>query len=66
MANLIAWPVGWFVMNGWLRNFAYRISIGWGVFLLAGALAFGIALLTVSFHAFLAATANPADALRYE
>ena len=66
LANLIAWPIGWFVMNKWLQNFAYRTSIGWWIFFLAGALAFGIALITVSVQAIRAATSNPVDALRYE
>ena len=66
LANFIAWPVAWYVMNMWLQNFAYRIHIGWGTFFLAGALAVAIALITVSFQAFRAATANPVDSLRYE
>jgi len=66
VANLIAWPVSWFVMTRWLQNFAYRASVDWWVFVLAGGLAFGIALVTVSFRTVRSATANPADALRYE
>jgi ABC-type antimicrobial peptide transport system permease subunit len=66
LANFIAWPVAWYAMNKWLQNFAYRIHTGWGTFCLAGALALGIALFTVSFQAFRAATANPVDSLRYE
>jgi putative ABC transport system permease protein len=66
LANLIAWPISWFVMNAWLQNFAYRTSVEWWVFVLAGALAFGIALFTISFRTIRSAAANPADALRYE
>jgi len=66
LANLIAWPVSWFAMNTWLRNFAYRTSVEWWVFILAGALAFGIALVTISFRTVRASTSNPANALRYE
>jgi putative ABC transport system permease protein len=66
LANLIAWPVAYFVMNKWLQNFAYRIDIGWWVFALAGGLALLIALLTVSTQAIKAALANPVEALRYE
>ncbi len=66
LANLIAWPVAYFVMNKWLQDFAYRIDIGWWVFALAGGLAFLIALLTVSTQAIKAALANPVEALRYE
>jgi putative ABC transport system permease protein len=65
-ANLIAWPLGYFVMNEWLQNFAYRINIGWWVFVLAGGSALLIALLTVSTQALKAALANPVEALRYE
>jgi putative ABC transport system permease protein len=49
-----------------LNDFAYRIDIGWWVFVLAGALAVLIALLTVCTHAIKAALANPVDSLRYE
>jgi len=66
LANLIAWPVSWFAMNSWLRNFAYRTAVEWWIFVLAGAIAFGIALITVSFQTVRAATSNPVHALRYE
>lgn len=66
LANLIAWPIAWYATNGWLQNFAYRIDLGWSVFLLAATLALTIALLTVSAQALKAAWANPAEALRYE
>jgi len=66
VANVIAWPVAWFVMNRWLENFAYRIDLGLGTFLLAGLLVLVIALATVSVQAVKVATANPVDALRYE
>lgn len=66
IANFIAWPVAYIVMNNWLQDFAYRIAIGWWVFALAGGLALLIALLTVSFQAIKAALANPVEALRYE
>lgn len=66
LANLIAWPVAWFTMNKWLQNFAYRIDVGWSLFLLAGGLALVIALLTVSIQAIKAALANPVESLRYE
>jgi len=66
IANLIAWPLAYFVMNRWLQDFAYRIEIGWWVFALAGGLALLIALLTVSTQAIKAALANPVEALRYE
>jgi len=66
LANLIAWPIAYYAMDRWLQNFAYRIGIGLWTFLLAGTLALGIALLTVSYHAIRAATTNPVEALRYE
>ena len=66
IANLISWPVVFWVMRLWLRNFAYRIDPGIGVFILCGLLALGIALVTVSYQAIRAACANPVDALRYE
>jgi putative ABC transport system permease protein len=66
VANLFARPAAYFFMRNWLQNFAYRIHTGWGTFFLAGALALAIALFTVSIRAFRAATANPADSLRYE
>jgi putative ABC transport system permease protein len=53
-------------MHKWLEEFAYRISINWWVFILAGALAILIALLTVSFQAIKAAIANPVRSLRSE
>ncbi len=66
IANIIAWPVSYYAMNRWLQNFAYRISIGPWVFLLAAFIALGIALLTVSFQSVRAALASPVDSLRYE
>jgi putative ABC transport system permease protein len=66
IANIIAWPVSYYFINGWLQDFAYRIELGWGVFVLAGALALVIALLTVSAQTVKAALANPVEALKYE
>jgi putative ABC transport system permease protein len=66
IAFLIATPLGYFAMQRWLQNFAYRIDIGWWIFALAGGLALLIALLTVSAQAIKAALANPVEALRYE
>ncbi|MBN2411179.1 ABC transporter permease, partial [candidate division KSB1 bacterium] len=65
-ANLIAWPVAWFVCNNWLQNFAYRINIELWVFIVAGFLAFVIAFITVAFQTVKAAMANPVEVLRYE
>jgi putative ABC transport system permease protein len=61
---LIASPIAWYAMNKWLQDFAYKISIEWWVFALAGGLATGIALLTISFQSVKAAVANPVKSLR--
>lgn len=66
LANLIGWPIAYLVISRWLQRFAYRIEVDLGVFLLAALLALLIALVTVSFQAMRAATANPVRALRYE
>jgi len=63
---VIAMPVAGYFMNKWLTGFAYRISIEWWIFLLAGVLALLIALITVSFQAIKAAVANPVKSLRTE
>jgi putative ABC transport system permease protein len=65
-SNVIAWPVAYYIMNKWLHDYAYRIDIGLGVFVVAGGIALVIALATVSFQAIKAATANPVESLRYE
>jgi hypothetical protein len=66
LANLIAWPIAYFLMKRMLNNYAYRTSITVWIFVIAGMLAYGIALLTVSYQAFKAARTDPARALRYE
>jgi putative ABC transport system permease protein len=66
IANLVAWPVGWFFMRRWLEGFAYHVDLGPLAFLLASGLALVIALVTVTGHALLVARAKPVEALRYE
>jgi putative ABC transport system permease protein len=66
VANLIAWPVAWWVMRDWLNSFDARIALGPTPFLLAGLLALAIAIGTIAGHAFKVARANPIHALRYE
>jgi len=66
IAIMIASPVAWYFMNQWLRDFAYRINISWGIFLLAALLSVFIALVTISFQAIKAAIANPVKSLRTE
>jgi putative ABC transport system permease protein len=66
VANLVAWPLAYFLMHRWLQNFAYRIDIRFWIFMLSASSAFGIALLTISFQTLKAALADPVDSLRYE
>ena len=66
IANLIAWPVSYFLMKSWLQNFAYRTTISIWTFLLAGLMSTVIALMTVSYQSIKAATTKPVKALRYE
>jgi putative ABC transport system permease protein len=66
VANLIAWPVAWWVMRDWLDDFEARIDLGPAPFVLAGALALAIALGTIAGHAIKVARSNPIHALRYE
>lgn len=63
---LVASPVAWYFLNKWLEDFAYRINIGWWVFIAAGMIAVFIAVVTVSFQAIKAAVANPVKSLRTE
>jgi putative ABC transport system permease protein len=63
---VIALPVSYYVLQKWLQNFAYRTELSWWIFALAGLFALGIALLTVSWQSWRAATKNPVEALRYE
>jgi putative ABC transport system permease protein len=66
IAALIAFPVAWWAMQSWLADFAYRTTIEWWVFLVAGIVSVMIALITISFQAIKAATANPVESLRTE
>jgi putative ABC transport system permease protein len=66
LANVIAWPMAYYAMSRWLRSFAFRIDITFGVFLLAAAIVAMIAILTVGLQAVKAAVANPVESLRYE
>ena len=66
VALLLAIPVGWFIMHEWLQDFAYRISIAWWVFAVAGIISLGIALLVISLQAIKAAVENPVKSLRTE
>ena len=66
IAFIIATPIAYYAMNKWLENFAYKTSLSWWIFALAGLMALGIALLTASFQSWKAATRNPIESLRYE
>jgi putative ABC transport system permease protein len=66
IACVIAIPLGYFVAQKWLEDFAYHIDLGVGIFLAASGLAVLIALVTVSYQAIKAAVANPVKSLRYE
>jgi len=66
VATLIAIPIGYYAMNNWLQNYAYRIPIHWWIFGLAALLAAFIAIVTVSFQAVKAAMVNPVKSLRSE
>jgi len=66
VANAIAFPVAWWIMHNWLKDFAYRITISGWIFVAAGLMALLVALVTISLHAIRAATANPVKSLRTE
>ncbi len=66
LANLVAWPVAYYVMNGWLNNFAFRIDINLSLFLLSGLMAMTLAWLVVGSLAWKATGINPIDTLRNE
>jgi putative ABC transport system permease protein len=66
IAFLFAFPIAWWAMSKWLEDFAYRVNIGWWIFVLAAVLTLLIAMLTISFQAIKAAIANPVESLRTE
>jgi putative ABC transport system permease protein len=66
IAFLVAIPFAWYAMHRWLQAFAYKTDLSWWIFALAGIMVLAIALLTVSWQSWRAATRNPVDALRYE
>jgi len=63
---IIACPVAWYAMHTWLQNFAYKTDLNWWVFAIAGIMAVTVAILTISWQSWRAATRNPVEALRYE
>jgi len=66
IAALIVTPLGWYIMQGWLDNFEYKISLGIMHFIIAAFIALAIAIITVSYHAIKASRLNPVDTLKYE
>ena len=66
MANLVAWPVAWYLMHNWLQDFAYKIDISIWMFVLATVAALIITVITVSVQAIKAAVVNPIKSLRTE
>jgi putative ABC transport system permease protein len=66
IANLVAWPIAYYLTNSWLQNFAYRINLGWWVFVSGAIAALVIAIITVSFQSVKTALINPSQAIRYE
>jgi len=65
-AFVLACPISWYAMNKWLENFAYKTEISWWIFILSGAFALAITLITVSFQSWNTARKNPVESLRYE
>jgi putative ABC transport system permease protein len=66
IANILAWPLAYYLMRRWLQGFAFRASMGWGMFLATGVSVLVITMLTVGWQILRAATADPVDSLRYE
>ena len=66
IANIVSWPLAYFISIKWQQGFAYRIDLGWEIFIFSAVLALVIAVLTVSYQAVKAAVANPVESLRYE
>jgi len=66
IANIIAWPLAYYFVSNWLNNFAYGIKINLWVFLISAAVALFIAILTVAYQSFRAASMNPVESIRYE
>jgi putative ABC transport system permease protein len=66
VSNLIAWPIAYYIMSRWLRNFAFRTNLGIWIFIQAMLLSLIIAILTVIYRSIKTAMANPANTLRYE
>lgn len=66
IAFIVACPIAWYAMHQWLQNFAYKTELNWWVFAVAGIVAVAVAVITVSWQSYKAATRNPVESLRYE
>jgi putative ABC transport system permease protein len=66
LASAISWPLAYYLMDRWLKNFAYRTDMTLWIFLVSGILGLAVAAATVSYQSLKASVANPADSLRYE
>ncbi|NJK94778.1 MAG: ABC transporter permease [Bacteroidales bacterium] len=65
-ALVIAMPIAYFIVDKWLSNFPYKVQMSWWVFVLAGTIAIVVAIITLSWQSWRAATRNPVESLRYE
>ena len=66
IAFVLAVPITWYIIDKWLNNFEYRVDIEWMVFIGAGVLSFLLAMITISYQAYLASVRNPVDSLKYQ
>ena len=66
IANVLAWPAAWLIMQRWLESFAYRTEIGWGIFFVSAGVALLITVMTIGYHVTRTALSNPAEVLRNE
>ncbi len=66
IANIIAWPVSWYLLNNWLNNFASRIDLHWWIFIMATTFSVLFALITIATQAYITAKKNPVKVLNYE
>jgi putative ABC transport system permease protein len=64
IANLVAWPISWWVIDDWLNSFVYRMEIGVSAFLMTGVLAFVTAGVMIGYHTYKAASREPVDTIR--
>lgn len=66
IAALVGCPLGWYIMNAWLTNYAFHVEVGWISLVMAAAACMSVSLITVAYHSLKVSAANPAHSLRYE